>query len=148
MNNAPVPPVRDNRATAQIVSQPPNILQEMSPIAMSDMLDSLSDLVCVCIDGKIRHVNTPGLAILDADSPEALIGLPFQSLICDDFAATIEDIIAVMADEPEATPMRFVIVKCYQKLKCRWVVEYVLMIRRAHRALLGKDAQHCPPVRG
>jgi len=106
MNDAPVPPVRDKRGTAQIVSLTPNILQEMSPIAMSDMLDSLSDLMCVCIDGKIRHVNTPGLDILDADSPDVLTGLPFQNLICDDFAATIEDIIAVMADEPEATPMR------------------------------------------
>lgn len=106
MNDAPTPPVRDTSRTAQFVSQTPNVLQEMSPVAMSGVLDSLSDLVCVCIDGKIRHVNTAGLAILDANSPEALIGLPFQSLICDDFAATIEDIIAVMADEPEATPMR------------------------------------------
>ena len=107
MNNAPdLPPVRDDRDTAQSVSQTPNILQEMSPFAMSGMLDAFSDLVCVCIDGKIRHINTPGLAILDADSPDALIGLPFQSLICDDFAATIEDIISVMADESDAIPVR------------------------------------------
>jgi len=73
---------------------------------MTGMLDALSDFVCVCIDGKIRHVNTPGLAMLGADGPDALLGRTFQSLICDDFAATIEDIIAVMADETDAIPMR------------------------------------------
>jgi len=107
MTDAPnVSPVSVPRSVTQDESQPSNVLQEMSPFAVTGMLDALSDLVCVCIDGKIRHVNTSGLAILGANSPDALIGLPFQSLICDDFAATIEDIIAVMADEADAIPMR------------------------------------------
>ncbi|HEY9079449.1 diguanylate cyclase domain-containing protein [Magnetovibrio sp.] len=107
MNNAPdLKPVRDDRGTARNISRPTNILQEMSPFAMSGVLDALSDMVCVCIDGTIRHVNTSGLAILGANNTEDLIGRSFQSLICDDFATTIDNIIAVMADEPDAMPMR------------------------------------------
>lgn len=83
-----------------------DVIHDMSPFAVSDMLDALSDLVCVCIDGKIRHVNAPGVAILGATRQDALLGVSFQSLICDDFAATIEDVLAVMADETETTPMR------------------------------------------
>lgn len=82
------------------------IIHEMSPFAVSDMLDALSDMVCVCIDGVIRHVNTPGIAILGASSQDELLGITFQSLICDDLAATIDDILAVVADETDTTPMR------------------------------------------
>lgn len=97
--NAPSPSV-DQAADAK------DIIHEMSPYAVSDVLDALSDMVCVCIDGVIRHVNTPGIAILGASDHEALLGLKFQDLICDDFAATIENILPVMADEAAPTPMR------------------------------------------
>ncbi|MBL4615994.1 MAG: diguanylate cyclase, partial [Magnetovibrio sp.] len=83
-----------------------DILLEMSAFAMSDMMDTLSDLICVCVDGKIRHVNKSGLNILGMERQDDLIGKPFQQLICNDFAATIEDIINVMADETDAMPMR------------------------------------------
>lgn len=83
-----------------------DIIHEMSPFAVSDMLDALSDLVCVCIDGVIRHVNAPGIIILGATTQDELLGVPFQNLICDDFAASIEDVLAVMADETGSTPMR------------------------------------------
>lgn len=83
-----------------------DILHDMSAFAMSEMMNALSDLVCVCVDGTIRHINKPGLIILGARQLDELIGLPFQQLICDDFAATIENIISVMADEADATPMR------------------------------------------
>lgn len=83
-----------------------DIIHDMSPFAVSDMLDALSDLVCVCVDGSIRHINAPGATILGAATQDELLGVKFQDLICDDFAATIEDVLAVMADETGATPMR------------------------------------------
>lgn len=83
-----------------------DVIHEMSPLAVSEILDALSDFVCVCIDGNIRHINTSGIAILGATDPAELLGRPFQSLICDDFAASIEDILSVIADEAETTPMR------------------------------------------
>ncbi|HEY9164455.1 MAG TPA: diguanylate cyclase [Magnetovibrio sp.] len=83
-----------------------DVIHEMSSYAVSDILDALSDFVCVCIDGNIRHVNAPGVAILGATNQTELLGRPFQSLICEDFAATIDDILGVMADERDTTPMR------------------------------------------
>jgi len=83
-----------------------DILQELSTFALSGMLDALSDLVCVCVDGRIRHLNQSGVAILGANDQGELLGIPFQDLICNDFAATIDNIVAVMADETDATPMR------------------------------------------
>lgn len=83
-----------------------DVIHEMSSYAVSDILDALSDFMCVCIDGNIRHVNASGIAILGATGQAELLGRPFQSLICEDFAASIDDILSVMADEPEATPMR------------------------------------------
>jgi len=85
---------------------PQDILHEMSAFAVSGMMDALSDLVCVCVDGQIRHINKSGLAILGAHDLNDLLGKPFQNLICNDFAATIDNIITVMADEAEAMPMR------------------------------------------
>lgn len=86
-----------------------DVIGEMTSFAVTDTLNAVSDMVCVCIDGVIRHINTSGVAILGAANREALIGLTFQNLICDDFAATIDDILAVIADETNATPMH---VKC------------------------------------
>jgi len=83
-----------------------DIVHEMSPSAVSGMLDALSDVVCVCIDGEIRHINAPGTTIFGAANPDELLGVKFQSLICDDFAATTEDVLALMANEASATPMR------------------------------------------
>lgn len=83
-----------------------DILHQMSAFAMSDMMDALSDLVCVCIDGKISHINKSGLKILGAKDPGELLGMSLQDLICDDFSATIKDIINVMADEIDPIPMR------------------------------------------
>ena len=98
-NNAPHPSVAQS-------TDDKDIIHEMSPFAVSDMLDALSDLVCVCTDGAIRHVNAPGIAILGAANQDELLGLTFQSLICDDFAATTDDILAVVADADNTTPMR------------------------------------------
>jgi len=81
-------------------------LRDMPPTAMSNMLDALSDLVCVCVDGQIRHINKSGRAILGANCDSDIVGHAFQDLISDDLAATIDDIITVMADETDATPMR------------------------------------------
>ncbi|MFC1673109.1 diguanylate cyclase domain-containing protein [Pseudomonadota bacterium] len=83
-----------------------DIIHEMSTDALSHMLDALSDMVCVCMDGNIRHINTPGLAILGASAQDDLLGVSFQSLICDDFAASTDDILSVIAAETDPTPMR------------------------------------------
>jgi len=82
-----------------------DIIDEMTSLALSDMLDAVSDMVFVCIDGDICHINIVGLTILGADTKEDIIGVNFQSLICDDFAASVDDILEVLADEMGATPM-------------------------------------------
>lgn len=97
--NAPTP-------SAGNVADKNDIIHEMSPIAVTDMLDALSDLVCVCIDGKIRHINAAGVSILGAETQDSLLGLSFQDLICDDFSAATDDILSVFADEDGTTPMR------------------------------------------
>lgn len=81
------------------------ILDQVSSLALSDILNTLSDMVCVSVDGEIRHVNDAGVQILGADTAEQLLGVSFQSLICDDFAATIDDFLAVVAGE-DPTPIR------------------------------------------
>ena len=81
-------------------------LAHMPQMAMLGVMDGVSDLVCICIDGKIRHLNTSGLSILGAASLDDVLGITFQDLVSDDFAATIGDIIAVLADEADAMPMR------------------------------------------
>ena len=97
--NAPTP-------SASNAADKKDIIHEMSPIAVTDMLDALSDLVCVCIDGKIRHINAAGISILGAETQGSLLGLSFKDLICDDFAAATDDILSVFADEDGTTPMR------------------------------------------
>lgn len=92
--------------SASDVADKKDIIHEMSPIAVTDMLDALSDLVCVCIDGEIRHINAAGISILGAKTQANLLGLSFQDLICDDFAASTDDILSVFADEDGTTPMR------------------------------------------
>jgi len=82
-----------------------DIIDDMTPLALSDMLDALTNMVFVCVDGNIRHINTVGISILGASRQEDLLGIKFQSLICDDFSASIDDILDVLADETDATPM-------------------------------------------
>ncbi|MEG3619992.1 diguanylate cyclase [Magnetovibrio sp. PR-2] len=82
------------------------VLDRLSAETLGTLFDELSDLVVVCIDGEIRHVNKMGAALLDAGSADALLGKRFQDFICDDFADSIQDIISVMAGETDATPLR------------------------------------------
>lgn len=93
-------------ARAADTAQDDDIIQTVSSLALNDILNALSDLVCVSIDGAIRHVNESGMEILGAAHLDELIGVNFQHLICDDFAATIDDILAVIADESDTTPVR------------------------------------------
>jgi len=81
-------------------------LQDLSRQVAPAVLDAVSDLVCVCIDGKIKHINKAGVHFLGTSDADTLIGQPFQAFISDDFAATIDDIISLLAKEPEPTPMR------------------------------------------
>ena len=92
--------------TGQREALNPNILNSLSAETLGKLFDQLTDLVIVCVDGKIRHINKMGVALLDADDPEELMGLRFQDFICDDFADSIQDIISVMAGESDATPLR------------------------------------------
>lgn len=81
-------------------------LDSLSAQTICNLLDELTDLVVVCVDGKIRHINKMGSALMDAESPDEILGHRFQDFICDDFASSIQDIISVMAGESNATPLR------------------------------------------
>ena len=96
----------DNSVRDTASADAKDIIDEMSVTALSHMLDALSDVVCVCIDGKIRHANATAIDLLGAKTQQDLLGVTFQSLVCDDFAASTYDLLSVMADEPDATPMR------------------------------------------
>lgn len=93
----------DARKTADADSE--DIIHEMSATALSDMLDALSDVVCVCIDGKIRHANATAISVLGAKTQDDLLGVTFQSLVCDDFVSGLGDLLAVLAEETEPTPL-------------------------------------------
>jgi len=82
-----------------------DIFRDMPPTALSETLDAVSDMVLVCVGGAIRHINAIGISILGASSENDLLGVNFQSLICDDFASSTDDILDVLADEDNATPM-------------------------------------------
>lgn len=82
-----------------------NGIHEMSSVTLTDMLNAVSDMVFVCIDGKISHVNNTGLSVLGAPDQKDLLGVNFQSLICDDFAGTSDDLLAILSEESTATPM-------------------------------------------
>lgn len=81
-------------------------LQDLSRLVAPSILDAVSDLVCVCVNGKIKHINKAGIQFLGSTDANTLIGQAFQTFIGDDFAATIDDIIDLLANEPEPTPMR------------------------------------------
>ncbi len=83
------------------------LLEGLSGEGLSDFLNTLSDLVCVCLDTKIRYINGAGAAMLGARCAGDLFDTPFQSLIGNEFAFAIEDILRVIADEAEPTPMHF-----------------------------------------
>jgi len=82
-----------------------DVIHEMSATALSNMMDALSDMVCVCINGKIRHANATAVSLLGAQTQQDLLGIDFQSLICDDFGGSIPDILSVLATESDATPL-------------------------------------------
>jgi len=82
-----------------------NGIKEMSSVTLTDMLNAVSDMVCVCIDGKISHINSTGLSILGASDQNDLLGVNFQSLICDDFASSSDDLLAMLCEETASTPM-------------------------------------------
>ncbi|WP_139134783.1 PAS domain-containing protein, partial [Magnetovibrio blakemorei] len=83
-----------------------DLLQDLSRQVASSVLDAVSDLVCICIGGKIKHINKAGVQFLEARDASVLIGQSFQAFISDNFAATIDNIIGLLAKEPEPTPMR------------------------------------------
>ncbi len=83
------------------------LLEGLSGEGLSNFLNALPDMVCVCVDGNIRYINAAGATILGAPSADDFIGTPFQSLISNEFAFTIEDILRVIADEKEPTSMHF-----------------------------------------
>lgn len=78
---------------------------QISASALTEVLESVSDLVFASINGHIRHINSNGVEMLGASCRDDLLGVDFQKLVCDDFAASVDDIFEVLAEEPAATPM-------------------------------------------
>ncbi len=93
------------------ISEVGDVLRTMKAEDIAFVMDSITDLVCICEERKIRHINTMGMEMMEANSADDLLGKCFQDFVCDDFASSIENIIAVMADESDATPLRIKTVK-------------------------------------
>ncbi|MBF0249663.1 MAG: diguanylate cyclase [Alphaproteobacteria bacterium] len=74
--------------------------------AVCRMMDASMDMMCVCVDGKIRHINKAGLEILRADGPQTVLGQSFQDLFGGDLAGAVDDVLAFLDGEADATPLR------------------------------------------
>ena len=77
--------------------------------AIEKIINSLSDIVFICEKGLIKYANPHGLAVLGAKNEDDLTNYPFQSLIADDYASIVDDILSMLALEDKPTSMR---VKC------------------------------------
>ncbi|MCW8916588.1 MAG: diguanylate cyclase [Magnetovibrio sp.] len=97
--------------TPSTISEVGDVLRAMSAEDIAVIMDSITDLVCICVERKIQHINTMGMEMMQANSPDELLGHCFQDFVCDDFSASVENIIAVMADEKDATPLRIKTIK-------------------------------------
>lgn len=82
-----------------------DVIEDMSSVILTDMINAVSDMVFVCISGTIRQINSPAISILGGQCAEDLLGVNFQSLICDDFAESSDDLLNILADETAPTPM-------------------------------------------
>ncbi|MBF0248601.1 MAG: hypothetical protein HQL36_11110, partial [Alphaproteobacteria bacterium] len=74
--------------------------------AVCRMMDASMDMMCVCVDGKIRHINKAGLEILRADGPQTVLGQSFQDLFGGDLAGAVDDVLAFLDGEADATTLR------------------------------------------
>ncbi|MBL4693523.1 MAG: diguanylate cyclase [Magnetovibrio sp.] len=106
---------------------------KISASALTDVLEAVSDLVFASIDGKIRHINSNGVAMLGATCRDDVIGLNFQDFICDDFAASVDNIFDMLAKEPAATPMH---IKCLDGTKSSLSINVIRLLDIGEHAYL------------
>jgi diguanylate cyclase (GGDEF)-like protein/PAS domain S-box-containing protein len=69
-------------------------------------LEVSRDMVCLCIDGIITDINSAGLALLNASSPEEVVGQPFHQRVGGDYAAVVEDLLGLREIELTAFPIQ------------------------------------------
>jgi len=74
------------------------------------IIDTISDVVFICENGLIKYINPLGMVILGAEDENDLIDTAFQSLITDDYASIVDDILAMLVLEHKPTAMR---IKCF-----------------------------------
>ena len=83
-----------------------NIALSLGDGGIKKVIDAISDMVLICENGLIKYINPLGMVILGAEDESDLIDTPFQSLITDDYASVVDDILSMLALEHKPTSMR------------------------------------------
>lgn len=97
------------------------------------IIDTISDMVFICENGLIKYVNPLGMVILGVENENDLINIPFQSIIADDYASIVDDILSMLALEHKPTAMR---VKCFDGKQLSVRMEVVSLAQDKHNRIL------------
>ncbi len=80
--------------------------ETLKPRANAQILESLPGLACICVDGIICNINRSGFFLLGGAPGRTMMGLTFQSFLTDEYAAIVDDILQMVADEKRPMSLR------------------------------------------
>ena len=105
------------------------------------IIDTISDMVFICEDGLIKYVNPLGMVILGVEDEDDLTNTPFQSLIADDYASIVDDILSMLVLEHRPTAMR---IKCFdgRQLSVRMEVVTLNHNKNNRTLVVAQDITH------
>ena len=72
------------------------------------LVEMAPDLICLCREGAISLINSPGATMLGSWNPETLIGRPFKSFVHPDFHHLVSDDLRGLVAERSRTPITLI----------------------------------------
>ncbi|WP_185961377.1 PAS domain S-box protein [Telmatospirillum sp. J64-1] len=71
------------------------------------LVDMALDFTCIVSGGAVSFINAAGLRLLDASSPDQVIGLAFAELAHPDYRALLREGLDALVDERDPMPVKF-----------------------------------------